>query len=271
MADMCDRCSIIEWTWTPKTKRRRICTLNETAETLLASNCRICRVFGRTIPIPHTAIPPIKISMVYWDVVMIDSGYVEFECMRKASLLQNNFVNEPWLRLHWQPSLPDCLTPAHNVTQTTLVQAELIGTWLEECNNEHEKCAPIQTVSLPGLKVIDCINQRVTIAPTFCSYVALSYVWGEPSSYEESNTRSNTNFCFMSLPQTIKDSIKVTLMFGHQYLWVDRYVRQISLNTLSKTNLIVYRSRECSRKRSADSPNGCYILFCTNHHRCSSW
>jgi hypothetical protein len=270
MTDMCDRCSSIEWAWSPQTKRRHICTLNETVEDLLASSCRICRIFGRTIPLPHTAMPPVEVSIVYLGVVKTHYARVEFECPRKLSSLQNSLVNEPWLELHWQPSLPDDLTPTYNLTQTTLVQAELIGAWLEECNNEHEQCAPTWNLSLPGLRVIDCINQRVTIAPTFCSYVALSYVWGEPS-YEKSITNLNTNLCFMSLLQTIKDSIKVTLMFGHQYLWVDRYVRQISLNISSKTKLSVYRPRARSRKRAADLPNGRYIFFCTNDHHCSSW
>jgi hypothetical protein len=268
MTDMCDHCSNIEWAWTPPKQRRRICTLDKSVEELLGSSCRICRVFGRTIPLPHTAIPPVEVSIVHYSIGKIDSGLVEFKCLRKASsLLQNNSVNEPGLRLQWQPSLPDDLLPTQNVTQSTLVHAELIETWLEECKNEHEQCAPTQNISLPGLRVIDCINQRVTTAPTPCSYVALSYVWGKPSPYEE----SNTSFCYMSLPHTIKDSIKVTLMFGHQYLWVDRYVRQKLSKMLSKTDLAVYRPRKCSRERAADRPNGRYILFCTIHYHCSSW
>jgi hypothetical protein len=69
--------------------------------------------------------------------------------------------------------------------------------------------------------VIDCINECVIVAPTPCLYVALSYVWGKPSECED----LDTEFSVMNLPQTVKDSLEVTRMTGHQYLWVDRYVR----------------------------------------------
>jgi hypothetical protein len=100
-------------------------------------------------------------------------------------------------------------------------QVSRISEWLQFYRQQHQNCIPThQDGALRGLRVIDCTERRVISAPAACSYVALSYVWGENLGYEQlfSNLKAD------NLPQTIQDSIEVTRMLGFQYLWVDRYV-----------------------------------------------
>jgi hypothetical protein len=219
--DVCDPCSAIEWAVIPPSHRKHVRTIHESVEESLASSCRICRIFGLSIPLPYTVIPPVEISMIYDAHRGGESGVVDFACQRKASLLNSSSYHFPWVKLHWGRSVTGGIDTLHHVEQTRLVHADLIKSWLGECTDGHDQCAPTQQTSLSSLRVIDCINECVIVAPTPCLYVALSYVWGKPSECED----LDTEFSVMNLPQTVKDSLEVTRMTGHQYLWVDRYVR----------------------------------------------
>jgi hypothetical protein len=98
------------------------------------------------------------------------------------------------------------------------VQTDVIKQWLQKCGDIHTHCTPTEYIILPGLKVIDCNRICVIPAPASCSYVALSYVWGEAAQYENCASDISAN----DLPLTIQDSIKVTRLLGYDYLWIDR-------------------------------------------------
>jgi hypothetical protein len=98
-----------------------------------------------------------------------------------------------------------------------------VRSWLEGCKASHKLCMPEALLPSPillNLRVIDCIEKAVVMAPIESSFIALSYVWGRlpADSYVLGSP--------IEFPRTIDDAIRSTLELGYQYLWVDRYVRR---------------------------------------------
>jgi hypothetical protein len=241
MADMCDRC--VECAQLLRMQlaegdKYPLHTLHETAAQLLASRCRICRIFGRSIP--TNLEPPIDVSLVARPgnhvAIHFDPIGQKLSGPRDVYLTYSDKPFDPESSRSWNAS--DEIGPA---------EVSRISKWLEECRQHHRKCIPThQNGTLRGLRVIDCIGRCVVTAPAACSYVALSYVWGESLGYEQLFSNVETN----NLPQTIQDSIEVTWKLGFRYLWVDRYVC-IQHSPKSPALLIrclVYRSARCSDK-----------------------
>ncbi|CAI6272720.1 unnamed protein product [Periconia digitata] len=97
------------------------------------------------------------------------------------------------------------------------VDYDLIRRWIHNCSDLHhtEQCIAAKMEIIPGFKLIHCSTRKIVPAPSNCVYVALSYVWGEQQSEK---LAAHTKF-----PRVVKDSIKVCLALGYEYLWVDRY------------------------------------------------
>jgi hypothetical protein len=93
-----------------------------------------------------------------------------------------------------------------------------VKTWLEDCKAAHPCCEPETSPQLLNLRVIDCVEKTVVVATSMCSYVALSYVWGQVA------TNDCTSESPLALPPTLEDAVVVTRKLGYRYLWVDRYV-----------------------------------------------
>lgn len=106
------------------------------------------------------------------------------------------------------------------------VDLDLVRLWLDLCRNKHDCCAPKKPAhtSLPSFRVINCTKTPPVVEkrPWLESYVALSYVWGPPST---------------DWPQTILDAVEVTKRLGEQYLWVDRLC--INQSDLHEKNFLV--------------------------------
>ncbi|KAF1927882.1 HET-domain-containing protein [Didymella exigua CBS 183.55] len=99
---------------------------------------------------------------------------------------------------------------------------DLLKSWLDDCKlNHHQRCRPHRRPPLQRLKVIDCHDRKVVDALPGLAFFALSYVWGDSSSeavecYDALESRQ-------LMPQTISQSIQLTLNLGCRFLWVDRY------------------------------------------------
>lgn len=131
----------------------------------------------------------------------------------------------------------------------THVDFGVIRSWLDECNRAHsEKCHPRTRHYVRNLKVIDCARRAIVPAPPGSAFVALSYVWGPPST-QPSLTSPDLS---MLLPRTIEDSIAVTLELGFTFLWIDRYVSTLAAScTRSRgcaTDLLSASIRTTSKK-----------------------
>jgi hypothetical protein len=104
---------------------------------------------------------------------------------------------------------------------------------MTECEQRHgEDCclATEDETTLPGFKVIDCINNGVVPFPPKAEYVALSYVWdqstdrtGEDTSSVPTRMAISAPISRLHLPRTIQDAMEVVTKLGLRYLWVDKY------------------------------------------------
>ena len=112
-----------------------------------------------------------------------------------------------------------------------------IRRWLSLCESRHPTCrrrAGPSPSPYDGFRVID-VNTRTLCEPAVdCSFVALSYVWGEDPFSKACTTGDGApllsdlirqiDFDLLlprMLPQTIEDAIVVTQNLGQRYLWVD--------------------------------------------------
>jgi hypothetical protein len=108
---------------------------------------------------------------------------------------------------------------------------DTVRSWLDDCKlNHYQRCPTPVGKPLRGLKLIDCHNRKVVVAPPGLGFFALSYVWGEsdPEAAKGFNVLEATQL----MPQTNSQSIQLTLDLGYQFLWIDRYVSLVSITTV---------------------------------------
>ena len=110
------------------------------------------------------------------------------------------------------------------------IDYHLLRSWYDFCVRHHPKKCAVDTKERPDtLKVIDCQTKKIVEAPPNCSYIALSYVWGQglsPIVTWPEQPCGNTAPSLLSpdtTPSVITDAMIVTVELGWQYLWVDRY------------------------------------------------
>jgi hypothetical protein len=115
-------------------------------------------------------------------------------------------------------SQPEGLNGPIRIVKDHIQDYEIFKDWINLCRAYHTKVCEVETSnSVPFQKLIDC-ETRTIIPASNHPYVALSYVWGLGSKiYPFSETLP------LNLPNTIEDTISVTLKLGFRYLWIDRY------------------------------------------------
>lgn len=84
-----------------------------------------------------------------------------------------------------------------------------------QCKTEHgPTCGVRSRIPVEGLRVYNCLTNKLEEGSTDTKYVALSYVWG-----------SDPECSFQKPPEqrrTIRDGIHVALLLGYKYIWVDQ-------------------------------------------------
>lgn len=115
-----------------------------------------------------------------------------------------------------------------------LLDAKVLKSWIRTCEEEHgDECQSslvhhdLMRSPKNVLRAVDVENMCVTVIPHDHRFIALSYLWGR--NFEQLFTTSE-NLARLSvkgalnketLPQTIKDTIRLTKMLGERYLWTD--------------------------------------------------
>ncbi|RKL42710.1 hypothetical protein BFJ70_g4405 [Fusarium oxysporum] len=119
------------------------------------------------------------------------------------------------------------------ILDTKWIDSDLPLQWKSSCTQFHGSLCHSVPKSLPTswpIWLIDIGEERIVPAPTNCSYVALSYVWGNQKTLEA--TRSNIDqlrqtgslsmhSCATPIATTIRDAMAVAKLLGEKYLWVD--------------------------------------------------
>lgn len=119
----------------------------------------------------------------------------------------------------------------------------LLRNWYDLCVQHHPKKCVVDITGRPHtLKVIDCQTKQIVEAPPDCSYIALSYVWGQGQSLIVTGPEQQSSILSAdTAPSVITDAMTVTVELGWQYLWVDRYcidqndeVKHMQMNQMDK-------------------------------------
>ena len=218
--DLCSRCASIPWDHLEQ-KRRATFWMDEkpTLGDFQNSSCRLCRLIAFAI---------LRQTRIYAHAQLVVN--LEWQLYYQS---QFDYLGEimlwtvPRCRVGWLGSL--ILTSNESVREDAIARFSIvpkridfatIRSYLERCKASHESCEPETSAQLLDLRVIDCIDNAVVVAPIGCSFVALSYVWGGLSA---DNYVLGSQIAF---PPTIADAVRSTRELGYQYLWVDRYVRR---------------------------------------------
>jgi hypothetical protein len=292
--ELCERCVKIPWEGLVRpangvVQPDHIIQLNQH---LSSEYCRLCRLLSRVysntprgIPetlTPDDSKPPMfqfqrRLLREQWAIEVED--YDVQWILTDLDPKNGEFLNE------YQQSQPDC------------VDFDMAKSWTRKCKAEHARaCRPASTAFIKQLKVIDCDKRRIVPAPVPCTFVALSYVWGQSSTAQRGGVDD-----LRELPNTIADAILVTKALGYRYLWIDRYVSptvyeamiitttvNITITThpdvlntiISADSLVrmrrlltstVHQSRRLTGQGNANSSDGRYILCGRAHDRCSRW
>jgi len=130
-------------------------------------------------------------------------------------------------------------TPHGRLIDSQWIDVGMIRRWIDCCDSWHaghchslpeEKTMPCPT----HVRLIDVEHECLVRGSPGDKYVALSYVWGSVNNrahqfhttegnlqkYEQEGmlTDGKTD---MLMPQTVKDAMRLTLLLGQRYLWVD--------------------------------------------------
>jgi len=216
-ADMCSRCASIPWDELEHIRfelfwRDEKPTLGD----LQSSSCRLCRLIAYTIQAqPSQDARPQFVCITYRNR---DSGFGD-NCLGSLELWTEPGGPVGKLILTTEASVGQEAAARLPVVPKRVSFASM-RPYLEACKASHQSCEPETSPQLLNLRVIDCIDDTVVVAPIGCSFVALSYVWGGPSA------NSYVLGSQIAFPPTIEDAVSSTRELGYRYLWVDRYVRQ---------------------------------------------
>ena len=216
-ADLCSRCASIPWDHLEQKESAWFWSDEKpTLGDLQTSSCRMCRLVASAILTRLVQqVHPQTTVIIEWNRKFRSGG----DCLGHVRLWEatRGYIGE--LILTSGRSVGEGATTLFTVVSKR-VDLALIRTYLEACEASPSFCKPESSTQLRNLRVIDCIDNTVVVAPIGCSFVALSYVWGGLSA--DSYVLGSR----IAFPPTIEDAVRTTRELGYEYLWVDRYVRQ---------------------------------------------
>jgi hypothetical protein len=109
---------------------------------------------------------------------------------------------------------------------------EFAKSWISECVETHEQCVKRKEGPLPG-RVLDVSPQDDTASLRILEskgrhayYASLSYCWGGKQPHMLTTARLpeyRKGIVEATLPQTVRDAVKITRDIGLRYLWIDAY------------------------------------------------
>lgn len=114
------------------------------------------------------------------------------------------------------------------------IDPDLPRLWKTTCDRLHEGICKnfsneIQCAITP-VWLVDVWQQYVVKAPSNCSHVALSYVWGDHTTLQarcnnicqlQKQGSLSTNQAVKPIARTIRDAMGIVQLLGERYLWVD--------------------------------------------------
>ena len=115
---------------------------------------------------------------------------------------------------------------------TQQIDIGLVRQWISSCQISHGDYCLSSSLPLPPhlIYLIDAEESCLVLASAESRYIALSYVWGGTPAVKTVKSNLNdlrrpgsitTDAGNLAIPKTIRDAIRLTLLLGERYLWVD--------------------------------------------------
>ena len=117
---------------------------------------------------------------------------------------------------------------------TQQIDIEMVRNWINCCQISHgDHCSSSELpLRLHQIYLIDVKESSLVLAPADSRYITLSYVWGDTAAVK--TTKSNLIYLStpgsisadvdnLAIPKTIRDAIRLVLLLGERYLWVDSF------------------------------------------------
>jgi len=215
-ADLCSRCASIPWDHLEQKERAWFWRDEKlTLGDLQTSSCRLCRLIAYTILAqPVQDAHPQSVVTMNWRQALESGdrwlGSLDLWAEPGGYVGKLLYVTRESARENATALFPEV---------SKRVDFAIVKQFVEACKASHKSCEPETSPQLQDLRVINCIDNAVVMAPIGCSFVALSYVWGGLSA--DSYVLGSQ----IAFPPTIEDAVRFTRELGYQYLWVDRHVR----------------------------------------------
>lgn len=130
--------------------------------------------------------------------------------------IKKSHLGRTKLSCRWNKDFKEISTSLHDWQKDpTQVDFGPLKQKFVQCETEHgPTCRTKNRMPTEGLRVYNCLTNKLEEATIHTKYVALSYVWG---SDPESSSQKPPEQC-----RTIRDAIQVVLNLGYKYLWVDQ-------------------------------------------------
>jgi hypothetical protein len=111
--------------------------------------------------------------------------------------------------------------------ETTSLPYDQINYFISTCLDSHPSICHKSVKRPSALQCIDCVSREVVPLPDHATYLALSYVWGKPSTMVATSTSIHNNISiggvWKHIPPVVQDAIQIILSMNQQYLWVDAF------------------------------------------------
>lgn len=137
----------------------------------------------------------------------------------------------PKIQLIFQKNSPGMPARGHGrVVPKNQVNFALLQKWLSLCNQFQHFGGnlPFQSSSFANFRVIDVNREYIRDAPSHCTYLALSYVWGKKEfltltkeNRKALQSEGGLARVMQLVPLTVRDAMLLVKKLDEQYLWVD--------------------------------------------------
>ena len=261
-----------------------IADLGASVETLKASECAMCQLFGSVSPSDYDSKSSARSELCHLRAFSANRVFARLKASEMREIDDTTFLGVVRVKISdansgrndSSYSLTDGLEETGylcriqaNQRQSILEVQHLSSTSfdlgfaiesLAYCSvNHRQTCTTMEASPIESLRVIDCQTRTIIRAPPECQYVALSYVWGSSTTSTANIETRNNPPTIQNAPKVINDTIDVTLNLGIRYLWIDRYCidqsnKDEKHNTIRVMDLIYSNARLTIIAAAGDNP-----------------
>ena len=147
--------------------------------------------------------------------VLRENSTLHYDYAVKDEIVQSGLI------VYVPSDLPAPSPSSVRTVNPTTVDFKLLSSLIDHCQKSHFQCNKVDDqYRLPYIYLIDCIEERVVREHPNQNYLALSYVWGQPSSQAPSQIAyedkwPGDSFSLSTAPlTTVQDAVRIVRDLG---------------------------------------------------------